>query len=336
MPRSLIPNLLAASQVAANLVAAALSFSAVPAHADPTKEDVATAKTYVKTGRALRDDGQHGAALEKFRAAYALVPTPITGLDLANELLENALLIDARVVFLDVAKMPVKVDENPEYARARKVATRQAEALDARIPSLVVRVKGLAQGVGARVMLDGHELLGATIGLARKVDPGAHEVRLEIANASPVVRSVVVPEATVREVEIVVPADAGGGVSTPTPLATPPRSTNTWRTAGFIAAGAGILALGTGGVLGLSAKTRYDESAPFCNEGRCTPEGIDIRDEARSRGTFATIVMGAGAVLAVSGVVIVSTTLFSATPTTRPARVGVVVGPYAIGFRADF
>ena len=54
------------------------------AHADPTPAAIASAKSLVADGRKLRDAGDTKGARDKFRAAYALVPTPIIGLDLGK------------------------------------------------------------------------------------------------------------------------------------------------------------------------------------------------------------------------------------------------------------
>jgi hypothetical protein len=128
------------SVFAALSILSAISLAAPSAFADPTPEDVATAKALVRTARELRVAGDHSAALDKYRAAYALVPTPITGIELAEELTSNGLLVDGREMFLTVAKMPVKDGEKREYAEARAKATERANELDPRIPTLVVRV----------------------------------------------------------------------------------------------------------------------------------------------------------------------------------------------------
>ena len=65
------------------------------AHAEPTAEDLASARELFKEGRALREKGDLPKALEKLRAAHALGQTPITGLELARTYVLVGRLVEA-------------------------------------------------------------------------------------------------------------------------------------------------------------------------------------------------------------------------------------------------
>ena len=54
--------------------------------AAPTPIDLESARELWREGKKLREAGKLIEAIEKFRAAWALAPTPITGLDLAKTL----------------------------------------------------------------------------------------------------------------------------------------------------------------------------------------------------------------------------------------------------------
>lgn len=69
-----------------------------------------------------------------------------------------------------------------------------------------------------------------------------------------------------------------------------------------IVAGVGVAMLVVGSVLGLSAKRSDDQSSLFCREGRCTSEGVALREEAGSKATAATYVAGLGLVATGTGV----------------------------------
>jgi len=282
------------------------------AWAEASKEDIATAKGFVKEGRDLRDKGDHKGALEKFKAAYALVPTPITGLDYGKELVANGLLVDAREVLVEVVKMPAAANEKKEYGEARAAADSIAEELKGRIPSLVIKVEG---GGAYRVTLDDREVPAAALGLPRKVNPGTHVVAISAGGGPAEKKSITVEEGKTAEVSLAVPAAgaAPGDDATKAPAA-PEVGSSSLRWVGLATAGVGVVAMGVSGVLALGAKSRWDESAPFCREDKCTQEGLDIRDDGRSRGNVATVVFGIGAVAAVSGVV-----LFLTAPKASPA-----------------
>jgi serine/threonine-protein kinase len=85
------------------------------------------------------------------------------------------------------------------------------------------------------------------------------------------------------------PAASGGGL----------------KTAGFVTIGVGVVALGVGSYLGLSAKSLDKDAEALCTPRGCTPEGKTLNDDARSRGNLATVVFTIGAVAAVGGLVMV-------------------------------
>ncbi|MFI5300763.1 MAG: hypothetical protein ACHREM_21990 [Polyangiales bacterium] len=68
-------------------------------------------------------------------------------------------------------------------------------------------------------------------------------------------------------------------------------------------AGVGIVGIGVGGLLGLSAKSTWN-GASCPNDICATQADVDQRASAISRGNVATIVVGVGAALAIGGVVL--------------------------------
>jgi hypothetical protein len=97
-----------------------------------------------------------------------------------------------------------------------------------------------------------------------------------------------------------------------------PHGSGTQRIAAAATAGAGVVALGVGGFLGLSAKQRYSESDPYCRGSLCDPQGLEIIEDARSRGNVATIVVGVGALALAAGAV-----LWFTAPTAGSGKEGV-------------
>jgi hypothetical protein len=73
--------------------------------------------------------------------------------------------------------------------------------------------------------------------------------------------------------------------------------------------------MGAGVVLGLSAKSTYDDSAPYCDATGCDRPGLDLRERAVSRGQVATALFALGTGTAIGGAVL----WFTAPRERRPA-----------------
>ena len=87
------------------------------------------------------------------------------------------------------------------------------------------------------------------------------------------------------------------------------------RTVGFIVAGTGIAALGTGAVMALIAMNDNSKSNDTCDAANvCDPKGFTKRNDARSEGNIATGFFIGGGVALAAGAALV---LFA--PRTRTA-----------------
>ncbi len=93
-------------------------------------------------GLELRAKGDAAAALEKLKAAYALVRTPITGIELGRTFMTLGSLVEARETFLSNARIPERPEETARSKAARKDSEELAEQLRTRIPSLASRSRG--------------------------------------------------------------------------------------------------------------------------------------------------------------------------------------------------
>ena len=151
------------------LLAAARPALAQSTH-EPTASELETARTLFKEGKELRAKGNLPAALEKLQAAHALGNTPVTGLELARTYVLLGKIAEAREVALYAARIAVASDETPKSADARVDAQKLADDLGPRIPTLAVKIAGLAAGQGAHLVIDG-------VGGARRRDGRAAEGR---------------------------------------------------------------------------------------------------------------------------------------------------------------
>lgn len=303
----------------------------VPARAAPSSVDLESARELWREGKKLRDAGKLPEALEKFRAAWALAPTPITGLDLAKTLAALGRLVEARDVALQVAKLPVAPAESANAQSAREEADALAASLKARIPSLVPKLAD-ADPSTLKVLVDDAEIPSAALGQPRRVDPGTHVVRVlkddkEIARAE-----VKLAEGETREVVLTVPKPTEGTKPpppTPPPApapANPPPEPSRVPTWGFVGLGVGVAGVVVGGVAGIVALSRLGKAKDQCaTDKSCPPEAESDLSTSRRAGNVSTAAFVVGGVgLALFGVSLVVR--------ERPvARVGFVVAPGVAG-----
>lgn len=191
-------------------------------------------------------------------------------------------------------------------------------AVAERIPTVVVvAMEGGKALPNVTVSMDGTKI--AADGTAVSVNPGAHTfVFVSTDGRSKSIEAIVVEGKKAQEV--VATFEAVSPKTTPTP-ATPappkpevPESTaggSSQRTIGLVVAGGGLVLAGVGGIVGLAAKSKFDES----NEGncdaasnKCNAAGLAQRESAVSTGRTATVLAIIGGVATVSGVVLWLTT----------------------------
>ena len=165
-------------EACAYLLASVLAASTAYAEASPA--NVASAKSLLAEGRDLRAKGDHTKARDRFKAAWALVPTPIIGLDLANEHVACGELIEAREIALEVTRLPENAKESADGKAARAEASKLASDRKTRIPSIVVKVAGVGAGKVVHATIDGEVLPSGALGAPRKVNPGTRLVVVKI------------------------------------------------------------------------------------------------------------------------------------------------------------
>lgn len=297
--------------------------------ADASPADVATAKSLVVEGRSLRAKGNHVTARDRFKAAWALVPTPIIGFDLAREHAGLGELIEAREVAIEVTKLPENPKESAEGRAARAGATKLANDLASRIPSLTIQIDDLPSG--AIVLLDGATIPVDTLGAPRKVNPGKHEIVVR-AGEKEKARTVSLAEGAQKDVRIDASGLAPVRSKATEPTSSAPsadRTTPTWAWIGF---GVGAVGLIAGGAFAITALGHNSTLSDECPPGRCTQARIDGLKEPRDDAWAWTVVAGAVGVAGIAiGVAGLSSGKSSATTTTG-LRLGPGVATWTMTF----
>jgi hypothetical protein len=299
--------------VAALVIVTPAVAKADPPAAPPSEEQVEAGRDLYRQALDLQRDGKMKEALERSLEAYRIAPTPVTAV-LTALLLEGAgRLVEARETARSVGGMPLSPRETDRGREARQQAAAVAAALDARIPKIAVA----GQPSGAQVSLDGRSLGPSDPGAWRGVDPGVHTLLVRIGDRTCTSVHVTLGEGEERTIDLHdVAASCPRDASAPSPPVTSmaaagsaPAATafgdddaSAWRNRGLAIAGVGVVALGIGSVLALTAKHDYDSVSAECPAAGCSQDGYDVRNGARLRGDVATVVLGVGVVAVVGGV----------------------------------
>jgi len=328
-------------------LAAALFFAPARAHAEPSPGDRETARALLDEGDEKFAAKDYAAALKAYRAAYALVTVPTTGVEVAKAQAALGQLVEARDTALAVTRLPRTAQEPAPFTKARAQASDLAQSLLARIPSIEVSVVG-ARSDAARVTIDGEALPPAAATLPHKVDPGKHTVVVSAAGFADAAREVTIGEGANAKVTLTMtpstapseraPPTSAGSLRGTTPSAPPNDArggTPAWAYAGFAVGGVG---LAVGAVSGLMSLSKASSAKTHCTGDHCAPDAKDDISSSKTTATISNIAFGAGAAGIVVGVIGVATSGETSRKETRAAAVHVVpfIGAGEAGVRGSF
>ena len=261
---------------AMTLAVLAVAARSAIAQTDELKEQ---AKEQFADGLELRGRGDDAAALAKFEAAYLIVRSPITALEVGRSLMRLGRLVAARDRLAEAFSMPEKVAESPQAKASRGDAKRLADALSSRIPRLRIKLDGLPPGVVPVVSIDDRQVTSAA---PLSVDPGKHHVVARLADGAERREDVEVREGEEREVvlhfgaqeALARPADHGGP--------------SAFTYAAFGVAGLGLT---LGAVTGLAARSKASDlrTSPWCSDSRCLPPAHDAIDSYNRTAALSTV-----------------------------------------------
>ena len=284
----------------------------------PSAADLESARELFKEGRELRQSGDLKRALERFKAAHAYGQTPVTALELGRTHVQLGELVEGREVLLSVARMKVQPDETEKSAAARTEAADLAEEVKKRIPTIAVKLTGVASDSAAQLQVDGFAVPIVGLTGIRKVNPGKHVVVARVGTHEET-RNIELEESKTQDVAIdlsgagatppvggpVVPPDTGGSKQI---------SPVTW-----IGLGVGVVGIGVGAVTGIIALGKASKVDKECTNTHCPPSAKSDVDSGRTMATISTIgfaVGGAGLVAAAVGYFVLSKPKTSATGIT--------------------
>lgn len=299
-------------------VAALLLAVAGPALAGgPTAQEREEAKRLYAEARRLRDEGKLAEAVDRFKRAHDLAPTPVTRLELARALEAQGKLVEAFALASTVASMPPTPTETQKSKAARDDAIGVADSLARRIPKVAITIS--PAGGETEVAIDGRvvgkELLTGDV----PVDPGEHRATARRGERSAEL-TFRVGEAERRAVELTFPEPVPEPVAPPVQSPPPPAATAPVApapSAAPIAAPAreqrrgltplvpiafGVAGVGaaTGLVTGLVALAQASSLETNCPNGKCPPAyhgDLATHQAVATTSTVAFVVAGAAAAI---------------------------------------
>jgi hypothetical protein len=267
-----------------------------PVYAAPSAAERDTARSLMDEGDRMLARGKLGEAMERYRAAHAIMHVPTTGLELARVQARLGLLVEARATAMEVVNLPRSDADEPQvFQQARDAAVVLVRDLEPRVPSL--RTKVTPDDRAYRVSVDGVMLPDEARDVPFRTNPGAHAVRVEAQGFEAAQRNVVLVEGqaftlalqlsplpaadlTVRDsAQPVAPAsalysddvlDARGAA----------------RLRGMIGLGIGVAGLVAGSVTGLISMVQTKQELQNCQDYHCD---VSRGDALRTANTFANI-----------------------------------------------
>jgi hypothetical protein len=313
----------------------------------------AAAEALFREGRTLLEKGDLAAACPKLEQSQKLDPSSGTMLNLALCHEKEGRIATAWAEYLVAARM-ARTQGKADRAQA---AEGYASALEPKLSYLTVNVSQKVPGMIIR--RGGTELDASTLGSRLPIDPGEHvltvsapghkplELELRIGAAGDT-QTVVIPALEKDEPGVAAAtAPAAAPASAPSPVApaaqapaTPPPLPKAAQKGSSIVpwliGGAGVAALGAGGVFGVLALGTYSDAENSCptHQG-CSDADIETRNRATLQANIANVGIGLGVVGVGIGAVLLLAGSDDAAPEAARFRVVPVAGRKTAGIVLD-
>ncbi len=265
------------------------------AQTPPGQSDEAKARKLFNEGLELYELGRYKEACAKLEASLLAFPGTGTRGKLAECYEKRGMLASAHKLYREVERLAREKGD-----KRAAIAAERAEALEARVPRLVIEPGPSATLRGFRVALDGKNLEVSSLGIAIFVDPGNHAVAVSAPGHETwktSVSSVLAKTSTVR-IPGLRPAPADRSAER-----APSRGQRIagWSLLGLAAAGVAVGS--TSGILAWQTSSDRDEClGPNKIE---SPQCEELYDEANLQSTIANISFATAAAAAIVGVVLI-------------------------------
>lgn len=305
----------------------ALSFSSTRAWALPPEGDRATARVLANEGQEAFDKGDYTTAVDRFTRADALYHAPTLALALARAQAAMGKLISAAETYNRIVSDGLPPKAPPLFVKAVNDAGKELEAIEARLPRVIINTRGSADAV---VTLDGTTVPRASLGVNRPVDPGRHIFHATAPGFSAEPMTLTLAEGALQTVTL----ELKPVVEEHRPPPAPPSKLQA--TLGIVALGVGGAGIVLGGVTGVLAIGKHNELDAQCDTSArlCQSTANDVLASFHTFSTVSTVGFIAGGAAVAAGVVLVVT----APRAKPPAEVSITprLGPGYIGVHGTF
>ena len=327
---------------AASVAALCLAIAHGATAQDETRK--ASAQSLFEAARKLMTERNYAEACPKFAASQKLDPAIGTLLNLANCYEKQGKVASAWATFREA----VDVAKAASDARREEEALYRSALLLPKLSKLTITAPpGSPEGLAIRV--NDVDMAPAMLGTPMPLDPGTITVHARAkgkkewrttVNLGPdaAMLQVAIPPWEEAPVDAAAPVASAGSSSPVLPASfdgdqSPAKRGSTQRTVGLVVGGVGVVALATGGILALSARSKWNDVKGRCPDNQCeTQADVTQASDARSGANVATIVMGAGAACIVGGAALwLLAPSKSPNRVSRPVQLSPVLGQSSVG-----
>lgn len=272
--------------------------------ATPGAAEKEMARSLVSDGDRLFEAGEFEAALDRYRAAFDLVPAPTVGVEIVKGQVALKQLLEAKATAIQVMSSAVEPGEPAVFAAARSDAQRMAQTLDTQIPQLVIQ---LPKDVAARVQVDTRTIPASVLHLPLRLNPGVHSLKVTASGRQDFEASIELTESEREQVLVTLKSLELAPVAA-SPRTRPDAAEGAAEddgaqergTIALVVAGAGIATGATTGVLALVSANAVERD--YCGGGSvCDPAGKSDSERSATYGTIANVsfaIAGAAALYA--------------------------------------
>lgn len=259
------------------------------AQAQGELEDRAAAEALFNEALTLIEAGAWATGCPGFERSFALYRSRSTMIQIARCRAHEGKVATAWEDYQRALRVEGPAEDAERQRALAAIATREAQALEPRLPRL--RVVIVAPPPGAEVRCDGRSLPSDALGRSVPVDPGRHEVTAGAPGYRGVTRSVLSREGETVTVEMA--------------LVEASRPASGWRMpAGITLAVIGAVGLGAGAATGITSLDRVAAVRARCGGNHCFSDDTASRQDVSTAKTLADVSTAsfiAGGALALTG-----------------------------------
>lgn len=268
------------------------------------------ARALAKAGHEHYKAGRFDEAIRSFEAAERVFHAPTHLLYVARAHDRAGRWLAARETYRAVVAEPLGADAPAAFREAQTDSRLELASLELRIP----RVRLFSRSPLGAASVDGRALSAAERNERVLLDPGSHEIVVEVGGRKLTTRLSLSPGDD-RTLDL----DASGAAPPP---AVPARAEGSWLP-GVVVGATGVVSLGVATGLGVASLDEVSRLAAACPQKVQCPASLEpAAEQARALGHASTALFVVGGALAVTGVVLLAVRPGASGPVKVRAGVG--------------